>query len=89
MLVGINFSSIKVKNNFICDGHHRYIASILADFPLESIEGNITSATKIIPWEQVYFEEEDWDTATKIDMLNEQDAIFNNIPIKKITELLR
>lgn len=89
MLVGINFSSIKVENNTICDGHHRYIASIIANFPLEKIQGYTTSASTIVAWEKVYFEEEDWDTATKINMLNEQDALFNDIPVKKIVELLR
>jgi hypothetical protein len=89
MSAGINFSGIKVENNLICDGHHRYIASILANFPLERIPGSITSATTAVHWESVIFEEDDWDTPAKIKMLNEQDAGYNNIPIEKIVELLR
>ncbi|MBK6821203.1 MAG: hypothetical protein IPG85_17035 [Bacteroidetes bacterium] len=89
MSAGIKFSGIKVYNSLICDGHHRYIASILANFPLERISGNITSATASVNWEFVIFEEEDWDTSAKINMLNEQDANYNNIPIEQIVDLLK
>lgn len=87
MAVGIKFPGIKVANNLICDGHHRYIASLLTEFPLERIPGIITSATINIPWLSVLFVEEDWDTLAKIQMLNEQDAAFNNISISEITDL--
>jgi hypothetical protein len=89
MSAGIKFSAIKVENSLICDGHHRYIASILANFPIERIPGNVTSATIAVRWESVAFEDEDWDTSAKINILNQQDADFNNIPIEKIVELLK
>lgn len=89
MSAGIKFPGIKVENSLICDGHHRYIASILANFPLDRIPGNVTSATTIVYWESVTFEDEDWDTSAKINMLNEQDADYNNIPIEKIVVLLK
>lgn len=88
MSAGIKFSAIKVESKLICDGHHRYIASILASYQLDIIPGSITSATTAVDWRLVSFEEEDWDTPAKIDMLNEQDAEFNNIPLEKIIELL-
>ncbi len=89
MSAGIKFSEIKVENNLICDGHHRYIASLLANFSLERIQGNVTSATTEIQWKSVIFEDEDWDTEAKINMLNQQDAIYNNILLAKIIELLK
>jgi len=89
MAAGIEFAGIKVENNLICDGHHRYVASILANFTLERISGSSTSATVKVNWESVTFDEEDWDTLAKINMLNEQDAHYNNIPIDKIVELLK
>ena len=89
MVAGIQFSGIKVEKNLICDGHHRYIASILANFPLERISGSITSATVAVHWQSVTFEEEDWDTPAKINMLNKQDADYNNITLQKIAELLK
>lgn len=89
MSAGIKFTAIKVENSLICDGHHRYIASILANFPLEIIPGNAASATTVVDWESVIFEDEDWDTSAKINMLNEQDADYNNIPIEEIVALLK
>ena len=86
---GIKFSGIKVEGNLICDGHHRYLASLLAKFSLERISGTSTSATTIINWELVTFEEADWDTLSKINMLNKQDAAYNNISIERIIELLK
>lgn len=32
MATGIKFSNIKVADGLIIDGHHRYLASLLADF---------------------------------------------------------
>ena len=89
MSSGIQFAGIKVDKNLICDGHHRYIASLLANFPLERIPGNSTSATRITEWASVSFQTQEWDTPVKIAMLNEQDAVFNNIPIKELIELLK
>ncbi len=88
MYAGIKFPAIKVENNLICDGHHRYIASIFANFPLDRIPGNVTSATTLVQWELVNFEDEDWDTQAKINMLNQQDAEYNNIPLASIVQSL-
>lgn len=89
MTAGIKFSGIKVEDTLICDGHHRFLASLLANFPLERVPSKKTSATKIVDWKSVIFEEEDWDTSAKVKMLNEQDAAYNNIPMEKMVELLK
>ena len=89
MSAGIKFPGIKVESNLICDGHHRYIASMLANFSLETLTGSVTSATAVVPWKSVIFEEEDWDTPAKIKMLNEQDADYNNIAKELMDELLK
>ncbi len=89
MSAGINFSGIKVENKLICNGHHRYLASLLANFAIEKIPTTSTSATIGVDWKSVVFEEEDWDTQAEINMFNEQDAYYNNIQIEKIVELLK
>ncbi len=89
MSAGIQFPGIKIENNLICDGHHRYIASLLAKFQLEKLPGKTASATTAVDWRCVIFEEEDWDTNAKIKMLNEQDAAFNNMPIEQVAALLK
>jgi acetoacetate decarboxylase len=85
---GIKFAPIKIANNLISDGHHRYIASRLADYQIEKIPTVNTLATTAISWKAVVFDEEDWDTPAKIQILNEQDARYNSLPIDKIIELL-
>ena len=89
MLVGIKFTEIKVENGLICDGHHRYLASLLAKYSIETVPSVTTAATIIINWESVNFDNDDWDTTAKIKMLNEIDANYNNIPIEKIIDLLK
>ncbi|MFP5042082.1 hypothetical protein [Parasediminibacterium sp. JCM 36343] len=89
MSAGIAFSAIKVDGNLIGDGHHRYLAALLANYPIEKTPTFSTSATILIEWESVLFEDEDWDTTAKINMLNNQDAEYNNMPISQIFDLLK
>jgi hypothetical protein len=89
MSANIKIPAIKVEGNFICDGHHRYVASLLAQYPLERISWNKTSATTLIDWKTVSFDDGDWDTEEEVNQRNRQDAEFNNIPIEKIIELLK
>lgn len=89
MLAGINFSAIKVDNNLICDGHHRYLASLLANFSIERIPIISTPSTTVVDWTLVVFEDLDWDTQAKINMLNEQDAVYNNMTIGQILDILK
>ena len=89
MRAGIKIPAIKVEGNFICDGHHRYVASLLAQYSLERISWITTSATTVIDWKTVSFDEGDWDTQEEVDLRNRQDADYNNIPIEKIVELLK
>lgn len=89
MLAGIKFTEIKVDDGLICDGHHRYLASLLANYTLGIVPSVRTLATNVINWKSVAFDDEDWDTPAKIKILNEQDAEYNNISIEKLVELLK
>lgn len=89
MLIGIQFSSIKVDGDLIIDGHHRYLASLLANVALERIPSNKTSATVITNWTEITFDNEDWDTEAKIRKLNEDDARYNNMTMDEIISQLK
>jgi len=89
MATGIKFSNIKVADGLIIDGHHRYLASLLADFKLETVISSSTSATEITDWITIDYVDEDWDTQAKIKMLNEEDAKYNAVSIDEIVELLK
>ena len=88
MKAGIKFSDIKVceDNKLICDGHHRYLASLLANAPI----GKNTSFTKsdITEWKSIVFEEDEWDNPEELHVINQQDAAYNNIKLDKIMKLL-
>ena len=88
MVIGIKFSGIKVEDKLICDGHHRYFASLLANYNIEQQPYITTGATSTTEWKNVDFVEENWDTQAKIDILNEQDAKFNNITVEQLIHLI-
>jgi ParB-like chromosome segregation protein Spo0J len=89
MSVGIKFNEIKIVDDLIIDGHHRFLAALLANTKLETIPSSKTSATIVYDWNNIVFDVNDWDTEAKILMLNEQDADNNNITLKEIIELLK
>jgi len=64
------------------------IASLLAKYRIEFVPSGMTSATTLVDWKSVQFEDDDWDTPAKIRMLNDIDAYYNNIPVLNLNELL-
>ncbi|HMK06309.1 MAG TPA: hypothetical protein VK476_02200 [Flavobacterium sp.] len=86
---GIKFDDIKVCDDLIIDGHHRYISSLLAGTQIRHVLTNRTSATEKYEWTTVKFVQVEWDTKEKIDKLNKDDADFNNIPLAKIVEMTK
>lgn len=87
MINGIKFEIVKVNENFIIDGHHRYISSKLAKIKIEKTSYPKTSATIEYSWNDVQFVNEEWDTDYKILYLNQLDAKYNDLPLEKIIEI--
>jgi hypothetical protein len=88
MRAGIALPGIKVHDGFICDGHHRFIASGLADASIDYYPGVLSNNHLKTRWDEMIIDEEDWDTLQKIRMLNEQDAAFNRMTFVELLELL-
>jgi hypothetical protein len=89
MVHNLKFDDIKICDNLIIDGHHRYISSLLARKAIGNVPTHKTSATKIYKWKEIEFVNAEWDTTEKIDKLNMEDARFNNVPLVKIYEMTR
>ena len=87
MTHGIKFDEIKVCDNLIIDGHHRYLSALIMKFDLGKVKSSITSATKPVDWDRVEFDEQDWDTAAKIAHLNELDAKYNGLDIAFVKQI--
>jgi hypothetical protein len=86
---GIQFTEIKIDDGLICDGHHRYIASLLANVNIATTHSFRTSTSQEIFWHSVTFDENDWDSTAKIDLLNQQDATYNDISLETLMEMLK
>jgi hypothetical protein len=87
MLHGITFEEIKVHEDLIINGHHRYLSALMMDFALGHVPSNTTSATEPIAWDSVEFDEEDWDTEEEVEALNELDAKYNNQKIEFMRQI--
>jgi len=84
MRIGLRFDAIKIYENAIFNGHHRYMSSRLARYDLDMLNYPKTSATKIYDWKDVRFVSDEWDTKHKIEHLNRLDADFNNMSINEL-----
>lgn len=87
MINNIKFEAVKVNENFIIDGHHRYISSELAKNEIEKTLYPKTSATIEYSWNDVQFVNEEWDTDYKILYLNQLDAKYNDLSLEKMIEI--
>lgn len=89
MTVGIRFPNIKVVDGVICDGHHRYIASLLAGRAINSDPHELNSNVEITEWESVFFENEDWDTDWQVETFDRTDAQYSKISLENLRGLLK
>jgi hypothetical protein len=83
----IRFDEIKVCDNLIIEGHHRYLSSLIMSFEIGKVSSLYTSATKATTWDLMELVEEDWDTEAKIAYLNELDAKYNDLDLEFITRI--
>ena len=88
MVNGIKFDDIKICGNLVIDGHHRYISSLLAEIEIGKIKSLKSSATKECKWNDIEFDENDWDTISKIQYLNQRDAEYNQVDIETINDII-
>lgn len=84
MRLHLRFGSIQVDKGVIINGHHRYLASKLADYQLDQVPGIRTAVKELIDWQHVILVEDDWDTEAKIRHLNEEDARYNGMSVEEL-----
>lgn len=87
MQYGLQFDDIRISDQLIMNGHHRYLSSLLAGREIGRVCSQRTSATRSYTWRNVHFDTQDWDTEDEIQKFNEEDARFNGIPIQQLTEI--
>ena len=88
---GIKFIPINVSSdNLIVEGHHRYVGSIIAGYDLEHVPDYPTpTVLNDIEWKDVEFLDIKYDTPDKVDRLNRLDALYNDMSIKDIENIIK
>jgi hypothetical protein len=89
MTLKLKFGSIQVDKGVIIDGHHRYVASLLAQCYLEQVPGIKSQAKNTFEWAAVKLLDEDWDTPAKVKLLNEEDAKYNGMSVEELLEKIK
>ena len=84
---GIKFDEIKVCESLIIDGHHRYLSSLIMNINLGQVPSSKTSSTFEIDWNSIEFDEDDWDTPSKIAHLNLMDAKYNDLNVEFVNQI--
>lgn len=85
----IKFDEIKVVENLVIDGHHRYLSSLIVGIDIGITATRKTSSTKTFDWQNIELDENDWDTQSKIEYLNKLDAEYNHIDVETINNIIR
>ena len=88
MVLGIKFPEIKVSNNIIIDGHHRYLASKIASVKLQKIYFPELKYINATSWHEIFIDETDWDTIEEVRNHIQKDAKYNKISVEKLLSLL-
>lgn len=86
MKSNIRFADILTCEGVIVNGHHRYIASLIAGVNIGMMTGGMPML-QLSDWRQIEFAEEDWDTAADLMIINQRDASFNGLTLKDVIEI--
>ncbi|KAA3645098.1 MAG: hypothetical protein DWP98_11940 [Bacteroidetes bacterium] len=88
MKAGFKFDAIKVCDNLLIDGHHRYIASIIADVSIESFPSTKNHSQITYNWSDVILKTNEYDSPTDIKYHNFNDAKRNGTTIEEVKRIL-
>lgn len=88
MSAGLLLPSIQVCENLIINGHHRYIAAILAGYQLGRVTSIKSGAKQPMEWKLLTIADEDWDMSSDIKMFNEEDAKYNDLDLEDIIGII-
>lgn len=88
MLAGIAFDAIKVCEDVIIDGHHRYTASILAEVTIEQYPSTKNHNQNTFEWNDVTLSDIDYDSLEDVKYHNYNDAKRNGMNLEDLENIL-
>lgn len=83
-----NFDAIKIADDLIIDGHHRYIASKMAGTQIQIFPSTKNYSQRIFDWKGILLNLNEYDSATEIKYHNFNDATKNGISVDLIEKIL-
>ena len=89
MKLGIQFDDIKVYENVIIDGHHRFISSILAGYSIKNVDSLKPEGTDQADWNKVELIDISYYDNSKINNFNKLDAAELKITVEELLELVK
>ena len=84
MTAGVSFADIQIVDNAIMNGHHRYLASLLAGYALGRYKGLRPDVKKNVDWKDIHVDGNDWDQPEEIARFDAEDAKLLGISVEEL-----
>lgn len=84
----INFDAIKVAEGLVIDGHHRYVASIMAGKEIGQFPSSTNHNQTFYKWEDIILRTSEYDSDSQIKYHNFNDAKRNGMNIDDLEKIL-
>ena len=88
MKANLKFDAIKICDELLIDGHHRYIASVIAGVSIERFQSTKNLTQSSFEWADVSLITVDYDESNLIDYHNYNDALRNDVTVAYIKKIL-
>jgi len=89
MVAEVPFTDIQVAGSAIINGHHRYLAALLANYQLSRAAGIRSEAKLNVDWKAVILEDADWDLPGDVERFNAEDARYCGMGLGEFLERIK
>jgi hypothetical protein len=89
MKASLKFDAIKISDDIVIEGHHRYVASVLAEKSIERFLSTKNHTQTVFDWKDVILKTVDYDDQSVVRYHNFNDALRNGISLKQVEKLLQ
>jgi hypothetical protein len=81
-------TTITIKDNKICGGHHRYLATLLVNKFPKTVPGELSKDHRIYKWSAFHFSSVDFDSDEDREYYTLQTASDNGVEVAEIRNIL-
>lgn len=84
MKVGVQFDNIRVKDDLVINGRHRYICSLLSNKGIDISPWSRPSPIIVCSWREIEIDLFDWESKEEIEHHNRMDAFKSGLNINEL-----